>query len=166
MAALLLPVWFLSDSATVSAGVYGKKQVSVERAATIFRKACLQTATSFAGFEKALRAYDFFDDGKGLFVDGVHDMALQIWRGEGRVFCTIFYTRPLFLATPNQSLMNVARQFTEIGVPLGPFRSSRYDAATRRYLSPIAKDLTYEHRVMDDVASGHLMRAVLVTPAK
>ena len=139
----------------------GKQAASVEQAATIFRKACLQTATSFDGFEAALRANGFAEDGQGYFVDGIHDMAFQIWQGEGRVLCTLFYTRPRFSTAPDEAFRSTTRLFTEIGVPVQNWKNSHYFLETRRYVRQIAKDLLYEHKFMQDVETGHLMRAVL-----
>jgi len=84
----------------------GSAEPSAREVASVFKDVCLdKTTEGFSNFESNLAAWGYAPDGAGYYLNGVHTTSFQLWRGEGAVFCTLFY---------NKTAPDVVRWTTEV----------------------------------------------------
>lgn len=77
-----------------AAAQMGGAEPSSREVASVFKDVCLdKTQQGFASFENDLAAWGYQPDGSGYYLNGVHTTSFQLWRGEGGVYCTLFYNK-------------------------------------------------------------------------
>lgn len=140
----------------------GSAEPSAREVASVFKDVCLdKTTEGFANFESDLAAWGYTPDGAGYYLNGVHTTTFQLWRGEGAVFCTLFY---------NKTAPDVVRWTAEVmsaaldrtpGAILND-----YDAEAMEYERNIGllDPIWVEHKPMDSRGDQYAFRLYVVLP--
>jgi len=140
----------------------GSAEPSAREVASVFKDVCLdKTTEGFSNFESNLAAWGYAPDGAGYYLNGVHTTSFQLWRGEGAVFCTLFY---------NKTAPDVVRWTTEVmsaALDRAPGAIlNDYDAEAMEYERNIGllDPIWVEHKPMDSRGDQYAFRLYVVLP--